>query len=144
VGVSVLSITREVFKSRDHVVFAHLSDTQPYELGCLAGFLLFGAWIGNAIFHSNLAGDFLRVLAWLCPFLYVNNTMISILNGLGNATSTFVINALSLVLRILGIYLGIPHLGINGYLYGLLISQLFTSVCCIIYLRIILHKKEGA
>lgn len=113
-------------------------------LGCLAGFLLFGAWIGNAIFHSNLAGDFLLVLAWLCPFLYVNNTMISILNGLGNATSTFVINALSLVLRILGIYLGIPHLGINGYLYGLLISQLFTSVCCIIYLRIILHKKEGA
>lgn len=108
---------------------------------CLAGFLIFGKWLCVTIFGSELAGDYILVLAWLCPFLYLNNTLISILNGLGKANSTFFISIASLFIRILGIWLGIPILGINGYLYGLLVSQLFTTLCCGIPL--IQHKEES-
>ena len=83
------------------------------------------------------------VLAWLCPFLYLNNTLISIINGLGKATLTFLINIISLIIRILGIWLGIPKFGINGYLYGLLISQIFTTFCCSIMLAKKQNKNEG-
>lgn len=110
---------------------------------CLVAFLLFGRWLGIHIFNSPLAGDFLMVLAWLCPFLYLNNTLISIINGLGKATLTFIINVISLIIRILGIWLGIPKFGINGYLYGLLISQIFTTFCCSIMLAKKQNKNEG-
>ncbi len=110
---------------------------------CLLFFLLLGRWICSTMFGSDLAGNFLIVLAWLCPFLYLNSTLISILNGLGKANFTFIFNIISLVIRILGIWLGIPAIGINGYLYGLLLSQIFTTICCTVYLSTFRRKNEG-
>ena len=59
---------------------------------CCILFLLFGNWIGTILFHSQLAGNFLLTLSWICPFLYANSTLISIINGLGNTTISFLIN----------------------------------------------------
>lgn len=102
---------------------------------CCLLFLLFGRWIGNVLFHSQLAGDFLLILAWICPFLYMNATLISIINGLGNTTISFLINTLGLTIRIIGVLVFIPQIGINGYLWGLLASQLSVSILSIVYLH---------
>lgn len=67
---------------------------------CCAGLLLFGQWIGEFLFHSPSAGDFIVTLAWMCPFLYTNNTLLSILNGIGKTNLFLFINAISLVIRI--------------------------------------------
>ena len=84
-----------------------------------AGYLIL-LWF---LFHSPSAGDFIVTLAWMCPFLYTNNTLLSILNGIGKTNLSFFINAISLVIRIAGVLLFIPKIGIYGYLWGLLISQ---------------------
>lgn len=98
-------------------------------LGCIctAAFLILGNFMGNLLFHSTMAGKFIITLAWICPFLYTNSTLISILNGLGKATATFLINTVGLLVRIVSVFVLIPKFGIIGYLWGLLGSQCVIS-----------------
>lgn len=102
--------------------------------GCCALLLLTGSWIGSFLFHSPAAGSFIVTLAWICPFLYTDNTLISIINGIGKTTLSFVINAVGLLIRIGSVLLLIPVYGIRGYLWGLLASQLCIFLFCIFYL----------
>lgn len=97
-------------------------------LTCCLIFLLCGSWIGITLFGSKTAGKFIVTLAWICPFLYTNSALLSVINGLGKTGSTFFINTLGLLIRIAGVFLAIPYLGIQGYLWGLLISQLVITL----------------
>lgn len=101
---------------------------------CCIVLLITGRFIGNYIFHSSMAGSFIITLAWICPFLYTNNNLISIINGLGKTSQSFLFNTISLTVRILSVFLCIPLFGINGYLWGLLASQLILFLLCIYYL----------
>ena len=94
---------------------------------CLLFFLLFGKFLGEFIFSNELAGNFITILAWLCPFLYLNTTLSSVLNGLGKTTVTFFNGITGLFIRIGFIAFAVPVFGIYGYLVGLLISQLFLT-----------------
>lgn len=97
-------------------------------LTCCLIFLLCGSWIGITLFGSKTAGKFIVTLAWICPFLYTNSALLSVINGLGKTGSTFFINTLGLLIRIAGVFLAIPYFGIQGYLWGLLISQLVITL----------------
>ena len=102
---------------------------------CLAFFLLFGKYLGTFVFSSTLAGSFIQTLAWICPFLYLNTALNSIFNGLGRTDITFFTGICGIFLRIAFIFFGIPVFGIQGYLWGLLGSQLFISAfsCICLY-----------
>ena len=109
---------------------------------CSVFFLLTGSFLGNFLFHSTLAGNFIVTLAWICPFLYTSSALLSAINGLGLTTLTLMINLLGLSIRILSVYFGIPHYGITGYLWGLFISQL--AVCLVASLTLSHEiKKES-
>ncbi len=101
---------------------------------CCAGLLITGQFIGSFVFHSSMAGNFIITLAWICPFLYTNSNLISIINGLGKTSQSLLFNTVSLTVRILSVFLCIPFFGINGYLWGLLASQLILFLLCIYYL----------
>lgn len=90
-----------------------------------AGFFLLGPWIGQLVFQSSACGIYLRLLSFLCPFLYISGILSSILNGLGETKTTFFHNGVSLVIRILFILFVIPRRGIYGYLLGLMTSSIF-------------------
>lgn len=107
---------------------------------CCAGLLCLGDWIGRFLFHSPMAGNYIATLSWMCPFLYTNNTLISIMNGIGKTNLSFFINMVSLGVRIAGVILFIPLFGIQGYLYGLLASQLCIFLFCLCYLKWYLRK----
>ena len=115
-----------------------------FGLGAVCGitFLLFGSLAGRILFGSTLAGDFMRTLAWICPFLYMNTTLLGILNGLGKANSSFANNLCGLAVRISGVWVGIGIFGMNGYLWGLLISQLLVSLLCVSQLGLYIEKRE--
>ena len=106
---------------------------------CMGFFLFFGKQIGSFLFHSNLAGYFIGELSFLCPFLYLNSTLSGILQGLGKITSLFFCNVFSLVLRLAMIYFFVPSVGIQGYLWGLLASQITLTCLCIL---ILIRKKD--
>ena len=101
---------------------------------CCIGFLCLGDFAGTLLFQSSLAGKFIMTLAWICPFLYTNNTLLGIINGIGNPWIAFLINSSALTLRILSIIILIPIYGIYGYLCGLLVSQLSSFSFCILFL----------
>lgn len=103
-------------------------------VSCLIFFLLFGSFLGEFFFSSHLAGNFMTILAWICPFLYLNTTLNSVLNGLGLTHITFFNGIASLFLRIGFIYFFVPKAGIYGYLLGLLASQLFMTCSGILFL----------
>lgn len=103
---------------------------------CLAVFGLLGQWAGLTLFGSELAGHFITTLSFICPFIYLDTTLSSILQGLGMAGHIFVMNVISLLLRLSFIFLAVPRFGITGYLWGLLASQLLQ---CLLYLGCLLH-----
>lgn len=102
---------------------------------CCTVFLLFGNFIGTTLFHSDFAGKFIITLAWMCPFLYMNTALLSILNGLGKTSTTLVINTAGLTIRILSVFLIIPAVGIIGYLWGMLASQIVITFGCFFIFR---------
>lgn len=105
------------------------------------GFFFFSPIIGKIVFKSNLVSEYLKVLAWICPFLYLNTTFASIANGLGKANVSFLINLFGLSLRIIGVICFIPRIGLNGYLWGLLASQIFVSISHLIHLSFYLKRR---
>lgn len=109
---------------------------------CCAALLLLGGCFGRLLFQSSLAGEFIVTLAWICPFLYTNGNLLSILGGLGKTNLSFLFSTVSLLLRIGSVFFLIPMSGIRGYLWGLLSSQIALFSLCLIYLRFYLAKER--
>lgn len=104
-------------------------------VACMGLFLCTGNLIGNTLFHSELAGKFIRTLSFICPFLYLNTTLFSILNGLGKTGLTFLFNMTALLIRLAFVLFVVPAFGIKGFLWGMLAGQLFTSAASLLTLR---------
>lgn len=100
-----------------------------------AGFLIFGSFLGEFFFQSTLAGHFIRTLSFLCPFLCLAITLESILNGLGKTMTSFFHNMAGLILRILFVIFTIPAVGITGYLWAILASEILISLLHFFSLR---------
>lgn len=100
-----------------------------------AVFLLGGKILGNLLYQDALAGNFIMILSFLCPLMYIASTLNSILNGLGKTGLTFLYSMISLLVRLLFVFFVIPLMGINGYLWGLLVSQLVQTLLCMFAVR---------
>ena len=48
---------------------------------CIGLFTLLGPDLGMTVFRNQTAGQYIAVLAWLCPFMYISTTMGSILKS---------------------------------------------------------------
>lgn len=100
-------------------------------------FMFFGRLLGDVVFDDPLAGHFITTLSFICPFMYLDTTLSSILQGLGMTNGLFVINVSSMLLRLGFLFVFVPQVGITGYLWGLLAGQIWT---CALYL-ICLHRE---
>ena len=109
--------------------------------GCLGIFVLFGNWAGTTLFGSPLAGYFITTLGFICPFLYLDTTLSSILQGLGLAGHTFAMNVICLLIRLAFIFLAVPRFGVRGFLWGLLVSQLTLGILYLACLYRFLRNK---
>lgn len=97
-------------------------------LVCMAVFLLLGKWAGETLFDSALAGHFIVTLSFICPFIYLDTTLSSILQGLGMAGRIFIMNVISLLIRLGFVFFAVPVVGITGYLWGILVSQIVLTI----------------
>ncbi len=102
---------------------------------CTGIFLLYGYDMGRLFFHSTTAGSYIRTLSWLCPFLYLNTTLGSILNGLDLAPTVFLQNVLASAIRILFLLFFVPRFGMSGYLWGMLAGSLCLTLMHLYTLR---------
>lgn len=102
-----------------------------------AVYFLSGSRIGVLLFDSALAGEYVRCLSLVCPFFYINTTIVSILHGLGLTAAASVQNTLGLLLRLASVALLVPSYGIRGYFLGMLASQLLVTMLALLSL----HRK---
>ncbi len=104
-------------------------------LFCFNVFCLFGKDLGNLLFGSSLAGRFILNLAWLCPFLYLNTTLVSVLHGLGKTFAVSLQNSIGFAVRLAAVVLLVPSKGIDGCFFGLFASQLLIFAATLITLH---------
>jgi len=97
---------------------------------CTGFFLLFGRTLGIWFYDNSLAGSFIITLSFLCPFMYIASTLSSILHGMGKTGENFVYSIISLSVRLAFIFAAVPIWGIQGYLWGLLMSQFIQTGLC--------------
>ena len=109
-------------------------------LFCMAVFLFLGKWAGNFLFHSPLAGHFIQTLSFICPFIYLDTTLSSILQGLGCSGRIFLINALGILIRLAFVFFLVPHFGIKGYLWGMLAGQITLALLYLLCLGHVLRS----
>lgn len=115
----------------------HKSIKYGFLLGILftVAFFLSGRFLGKLLYQNDTAGNFIMILGFLCPLMYIASTLSSILNGLGKTGLTFTYSMVSLLVRLGFVFFLIPVLGINGYLWGLLASQLVQTLLCMFAVR---------
>ena len=92
-----------------------------------AFFFFAGDFLGLVLFKNEFAATFIKTLAFICPCLYLSGTLSGILNGLGAANQSFILNTLGLGVRIAFVFFIIPEYGIQGYLWGLIVSELLVT-----------------
>lgn len=102
---------------------------------CCFGFYFLGPPIATFLFLNAQAGEYVRSLSFICPFLYLSVTTGSILHGLGRTKITFLAQVLSLGIRLGFVFLLIPAIGMNAYFTGLLTSQILLCIFYLIALR---------
>lgn len=105
---------------------------------CMTVFFVGGKFLGEFLFHSTTAGTYIQTMAFICPFLYLNSTLNSILNGLGKSGLCLLHSVISISVRIVFVLFVIPILGIRGYLYGILSGELLLTI---LHIRVLLCKS---
>lgn len=91
-------------------------------------FIIFGKDLGTVVFGNELAGEFIFMMAFLCPFIYISSTLSSILNGLDKTALNLFYHLLGITIRICFILFAVPAVGIQGYMWGLLASYLVLTM----------------
>ena len=112
-------------------------------VGCTAVFSLCGNFIGSTLFGNVLAGQLIRMFCFLCPFLYLNTTLLSILNGLGKTGCTFLFQILSLAVRLFFVFFILPLSGIPGLFQGMLFGQMLLTILCAAALFFVLSRRHA-
>jgi len=97
-------------------------------------FLCFPNEIGLAVYNDTQVGIMLKIISFVCPFMYLNMVIASMLNALGEQVSSFKINIIESVVKISIIYFLIPIYGFNAYLFALFITTLLNTLLYLIRL----------
>lgn len=89
-------------------------------------FLRFSNELGMIIFQSSDAAYFIRSLAVLAPFFYLDLITDSIMKGLGRHVSTMEYNLISSCVSVVLLYLLLPRYAIVGYLITVYCSKILN------------------
>lgn len=102
---------------------------------CMLFFLFCGQLLGQIMFHSEIAGEYIVKLSFICPLLYLSSALSSILNGKGKTMQCLITQVLGLTIRIIFLWFLIPIYGINAYIIGLIVSQFMSTLLSLNFLK---------
>lgn len=124
-------ITEAYAQGRQRLLLRLVSRTIGITLavsGLMGGlFTLFAGELGEVLFHDGQVGFYIRVLGPVMPFMYLESMVDGILKGLNQQLSTFRYSVWDSVARIALIALLAPRFGMKGFLFVMLLSNLFTG-----------------
>lgn len=91
-------------------------------------FMLFPEQLGTMFYGEREVGEMLKLLCFICPFMYLEMVTVGILNAVGEQVSPLRYNIIDSVLRIGMIFFFVPKGGIYAFLWIMIGSNLLTSL----------------
>jgi stage V sporulation protein B len=91
-------------------------------------FLLFPYEIGDALYTDIQVGSLIRILSFLCPFMYLNVVIGSLLNALNEQVNNLKIHIIESAIKILMIFFLVPIYGFKAYLLALFITTILNTI----------------
>ncbi len=97
-------------------------------------FLMYSDHIGILVYKNNIVGKYLFYLAFFIPFMYLDGLLFSFLTALGLSKKVFKITVIDAFIRVILTFFTVQKYGVNGILFVMYISNLFTPICAFICL----------
>lgn len=89
---------------------------------------LFSKQFSSFMYKTDSVSLYIKMLAPLVPFMYIDNVVDAILKGLDKQISVLKINILDLFTSIILIFFAIPKFGIMGYIFIIYFSELLNFI----------------
>lgn len=97
-------------------------------IGATALFMTFPHEIAMVFYNQPAVGNMLYALSFICPFFYLQSTLLGILNGLGKQLETLISSIIGSLICITIIYFYVPRKGLVGFIAALIISASFNTI----------------
>lgn len=103
---------------------------------CVTGiFILFANEISLMVYESIEAGKWIRILAPLIFFMYIDNIIDNMLKGINEQVSVMLCNIVDLIVTISIIFFVVPNMGMYGYILSIFVSELLNFTISSIQLK---------
>lgn len=119
------------FRSANYMISKSIRLTFVMGLIVTGIFISYPGEIGDMIFRKQNIGGMLYILSFTCMFIYLQQTLLGILNGLGKQGISLVNSIIGYIVRISFIYFCIPLYGVSGYVAGIITS---SGLICVLNL----------
>lgn len=97
-------------------------------IGATALFISLPHEIALVLYNQPAVGHMLYALSFICPFFYLQSTLLGVLNGLGKQFHTVASSILGSLICIAIIYFYVPYKGLFGFIAALIISSSFVTI----------------
>ena len=111
-----------------HTVSKALKYTLLVGICMICIFISFSYELGIAIYHDKEVGEMLRMLSFICPFMYIQLIVVGILNGLGEQMVPFINSLFDSLISLFFVFFCIPLFGFKAYLCGMAVSSIVVSI----------------
>ena len=116
-------------KSRhiDYITSRACQITLLFGIGCAGCMICFSHELGNAIYGSTEAGEYIRIMAPLIPIMYLDHITDGLLKGLGEQLYVMRVNIFDASLSCLLVWLILPHTGMKGYIAIVYLCEILNT-----------------
>ncbi len=121
------SVAMKRFKALNYQISKSIQITFIVGVIFTCVFFSFSDEIGTLLYKREKIGDLLFLLSFACVFIYLQQTLNGVLNGLGKQGILLRNTIIGSVLRIAVVCLLMPVLGIKIYILGLSVSLILTE-----------------
>ena len=104
---------------------------------------IFSNFLAEFIYKDLSIGYFIKILAPLATFIYVDTVVDAILRGLDAQVGVMIINILDLLLSTSFIYFCVPKLGLVGYLISIYMSEVLNFIVSLFQLIKIVYFRKN-
>ena len=99
--------------------------------------------ICQALYKQSDISQYVEMLSFLIPCIYLDLVIDNILKGLDAQVSVVFINIADCLITISFIYFIVPLLGFWGYILSIFVSEIFNVVISLLRLLILIHKNNN-
>lgn len=129
------SMSLKNFKSVNNKISKSIQITFILGMIFTAMFFSYPDEIGSLIYRHERIGDLLKLLSCTCVFIYLQQTLMGVLNGLGRQALLLRNTVIGSMMRIATVYFMVPVFGIKSYIIGMAASFLVTSLLNLIAIK---------